>query len=83
MFAVYAIVLVALIGQTAGMMICDLRVINANHDPRVGFARAISRYVSLVASLLAVVGLLAIFSRVQPYEKWSRTRLVSGSAAIR
>ncbi len=82
-FAVYAIVLVALIGQTAGMMICDLRVINANHDPRVGFARAIGRYVSLVASLLAVVGWFAIFSRVQPYEKWSRTRLVSGSAAIR
>jgi len=82
-FAVYAVVLVALIGQTAGMMICDLRVINANHDPRVGFARALGRYVSLVASLFAVVGWFAIFSRIQPYEKWSHTRLVSGSAAIR
>ena len=81
--AVYAVVLVALVGQTVGMMICDLRVINANHDPRVGFARAIGRYVSLVASLFAVVGWFAIFNRIQPYEKWSHTRLVSGSAAIR
>ncbi len=65
------------------MMVLDLRVIRANHDPRVGFVRAIGRYVSLVASLLVIVGLLSIFRRIQPYEKWSRTRLVSGSAAIR
>ncbi|HEV3085867.1 MAG TPA: M48 family metalloprotease [Candidatus Elarobacter sp.] len=83
LLAAYAVVLVALIGQTVGMMICDLRVIGANHDPRVGFARAIGRYISLVASLFAIVGWFAIFNRVQPYEKWSRTRLVSGSAAIR
>jgi len=81
--AVYAIVLVALIGQTFGMMVLDLRVIRANHDPRVGFRRAIGRYASLVASVLAVVGLFAMFRRIQPYEKWSRTRLVSGTAAIR
>jgi Zn-dependent protease with chaperone function/uncharacterized RDD family membrane protein YckC len=79
----YAVILVALVGQTVGMMICDLRVITASHDPRIGFGRAIGRYVSLVASLFAVVGWFAIFNRVQPYEKWSRTRLVSGSAAIR
>ncbi|HYW54667.1 MAG TPA: RDD family protein [Dongiaceae bacterium] len=80
---VYAVVLVALIGQTFGMMVLDLRVIRANHDPRVGFGRAIGRYASLVASMLAVVGLLSMFRRIQPYEKWSRTRLVSGSVAIR
>ncbi|HEY0381631.1 MAG TPA: M48 family metalloprotease [Candidatus Elarobacter sp.] len=82
-FGIYAIVLVALIGQTFGMMVLDLRVIRANHDPRVGFRRAIGRYASLIASLFAIVGWLSIFRRIQPYEKWSRTRLVSGSAAIR
>jgi Zn-dependent protease with chaperone function/uncharacterized RDD family membrane protein YckC len=82
-FGAYAVIFVALIGQTFGMMVLDLRVIRANHDPRVGFGRAIGRYVSLVASLFAVVGLFSIFRRIQPYEKWSRTRLVSGSAAIR
>ena len=82
-FGAYAVILVALIGQTFGMMVLDLRVIRANHDPRIGFARAIGRYASLVASLFAVVGWLSIFRRIQPYEKWSRTRLVSGSAAIR
>ncbi len=82
-FGVYAIVLVALAGQTVGMMICDLRVVTANRDPRIGFVRALGRYSALIASLLAIVGWLSIFRRVQPYEKWSRTRLVSGSAAIR
>jgi len=80
---VYAIVLVALIGQTFGMMVLDLRVIRANHDPRVGLARAIGRYVALVAGVMIFVGLVTMFRRIQPYEKWSRTRLVSGSAAIR
>ena len=82
-FGAYAVILVALIGQTFGMMVLDLRVIRANHDPRIGFRRALGRYVSLVASMLAVIGLFSIFRRIQPYEKWSRTRLVSGSAAIR
>jgi Zn-dependent protease with chaperone function/uncharacterized RDD family membrane protein YckC len=82
-FGAYAIVLVALVGQTVGMMICDLRVVTVNRDPRVGFGRAIGRYLSLVASLFAIVGWLSLFRRVQPYEKWSSTRLVSGSAATR
>jgi len=82
-FVVYAVILVALIGQTFGMMVLDLRVIRANHDPRVGFRRAIGRYASLVGSMLVVVGVFGMFRRIQPYEKWSRTRLVSGSAAIR
>jgi Zn-dependent protease with chaperone function len=82
-FFVYGVVLVALIGQTFGMMVSDLRVVGANRESRIGFRRAIGRYVSLVASLFAVVGWLSIFRRVQPYEKWSRTRLISGSAAVR
>jgi Zn-dependent protease with chaperone function len=82
-FFVYGVVLVALIGQTFGMMVSDLRVVGANLESRIGFGRAIGRYVSLVASLFAVVGWFSIFRRVQPYEKWSRTRLVSGSTAVR
>jgi Zn-dependent protease with chaperone function len=81
--SVYAIVLVALVGQTFGMMVSDVRVVGANREARVGFGRAIGRYASLIASLIAIVGWFSVFRRVQPYEKWSRTRLVSGSAAVR
>jgi Zn-dependent protease with chaperone function len=79
----YAVILVALVGQTFGMMVCDLRVIGANRESRIGFARAIGRYVALFASMIAVIGIFSVFRRVQPFEKWSRTRLVSGSAAVR
>lgn len=82
-FLAYAVILVALIGQTFGMMVLDLRVIGANREARVGFGRAIGRYASLVASMVFVVGWFTLFRRVQPYEKWSGTRLVSGSAAVR
>lgn len=82
-FAAYVIVLVALIGQTFGMMVADLRVVRANRDSRVGFARALGRYAMLLASLVAVVGWFSMFRRIQPFERWSRTRLISGSAALR
>jgi Zn-dependent protease with chaperone function/uncharacterized RDD family membrane protein YckC len=82
-FFIYVVVLVALIGQTFGMMVSDLRVVGTNRDARVGFGRALGRYVSLIASMLAIVGWFSLFRRIQPYEKWSRTRLVSGSAAVR
>jgi Zn-dependent protease with chaperone function/uncharacterized RDD family membrane protein YckC len=83
LFLLYAIVLVALAGQTLGMMISDVRVVAANRDARVGFGRAIARYASFVVSLFALVGVFSLFRRVQPYEKWSRTRLISGSAPVR
>jgi Zn-dependent protease with chaperone function/uncharacterized RDD family membrane protein YckC len=79
----YLIVLVALAGQTLGMMISDVRVVDANRGARVGFGRAIARYASFVASVIALVGVFSLFRRVQPYEKWSGTRLVSGSAPVR
>ena len=76
----YAVVLVALIGQTFGMMVCDVRIVGANGEQRVGFRGAIARYVALFASMVAIVGVFSVFRRVQPFEKWSRTRLVSGGA---
>jgi Zn-dependent protease with chaperone function len=82
-FFVYGVVLVALVGQTFGMMVSDLRVVGANREARVGLRRALGRYVSLTLSIFAVFGWFSIFRRVQPYEKMSRTRLVSGSVAVR
>jgi uncharacterized RDD family membrane protein YckC len=82
-FFAYVVVLVALVGQTFGMMVSDLRVVGTNRTGHVGFARALARYAALIVSLFALVGWFTIFRRVQPFEKWSRTRLVSGSAAVR
>jgi Zn-dependent protease with chaperone function len=82
-FALYVIVLVALIGQTFGMMVSDVRVVGADHRTRVGFRRAFGRYFALFISLVGVIGWFSIFRHVQPFERWSRTRLVSGTAAAR
>ena len=82
-FALYVIVLVALVGQTFGMMVSDVRVVGADHRARIGFRRAIARYVSLAISLCAVVGWFSLFARIQPFEKWSKTRLVSGGVPVR
>ena len=79
----YVVGLVTLIGQTFGMMIADLRVVGADRTKRVGFGRALGRYVTLGLSLLAIFGWFSIFRRVQPYETLSRTRLVTGAAPVR
>jgi Zn-dependent protease with chaperone function len=80
--AAYAVLLVGFAGQTLGMMICDLRVVGA-HRERIGVGRALARYASLLASVCVVVGIVSVFRRVQPFEAWSRTRLVSGSTGGR
>ncbi|MBV9439731.1 MAG: RDD family protein [Candidatus Eremiobacteraeota bacterium] len=77
----YAVALVGLAGQTVGMMILDLRVVAAGIRSRVGFGAAVARYISLIASMVAIVGLFGLFRRIQPFERWSRTRLVNGSLA--
>jgi Zn-dependent protease with chaperone function len=81
---VYAVVLVAVVGQTVGMMVSDVRVVGATRgEMRIGFGRALGRYVSLALTQILIFGYFSIFRRVQPFEKWSHTRLVSGSAAVR
>ena len=80
---VYVVVLVALIGQTFGMMVSDVRVVGADRTRRVGFVGAIRRYVTLAFTMIALFGWFSIFRRVQPYETWSRTRLVTGGVAVR
>jgi Zn-dependent protease with chaperone function/uncharacterized RDD family membrane protein YckC len=82
LLAAYVVVLVAFAGQTLGMMICDLRVVGERLE-RVGLGRVLVRYVCFLASLSVIVGLIGIFGRVQPFETWSRTRLVSGSTGGR
>lgn len=78
----YYTLLVGLAGQTFGMMIVDLRVVNERFG-RVGLVRALVRFGCLIGSLVTIIGLVKIFSRIQPYEKWSRTRLIAGGASIR
>jgi Zn-dependent protease with chaperone function len=82
-FFVYAVVLVGLVGQTFGMMVSDLRVTTTERHERVTLAGAIRRYVSLVVSFCIVVGIFSVFRRIQPFEKWSGTRLVSGASPVR
>jgi hypothetical protein len=33
--------------------------------------------------MFAAIGIIKIFSRIQPFEKWSGTRLIAGGAYIR
>ena len=79
---VYVVLLVAFAGQTLGMMILDLRVVGDRRE-RIGIRRAIARYVLFALSLPAVVGIIGLFRTIQPFERWSRTRLVAGGATTR
>jgi uncharacterized RDD family membrane protein YckC len=78
----YYLLLVGFAGQTFGMLIVDLRVVNQRFG-RVGLVRALARFCCLIASMLGVIGLVKIFSRIQPYENWSGTRLIAGAAHLR
>jgi Zn-dependent protease with chaperone function len=82
-FLAYVVLLVALMGQTFGMMVADVRVVRSDRSARVGFGGAIVRYLAFFASFVGLIGIWSIFRRVQPFEKWSNTRLVSNSATVR
>jgi len=75
-FFVYVVVLVGIAGQTFGMMILGMRVVRADMG-NVGLGRALWRYAVFVLTL--PFGIFRIFGRIQPFEKWSGTRLVTGS----
>lgn len=74
-FFVYVVLLVGIAGQTFGMMILGLRVVRQNMEP-VGLGRALWRYAVFVLTL--PYSIFRIFGRIQPFEKWSGTRLVTG-----
>ncbi len=75
----YVILLVAIAGQTFGMMVMDLRVVTDRFS-RVGLGRAIARYVVGLLTFFFIYGFVRMFSRVQPFEKMTGTRLVQGNA---
>ncbi|HLI95702.1 MAG TPA: RDD family protein [Candidatus Baltobacteraceae bacterium] len=79
-FLLYCPVLVALVGQTPGMLIAGLRVVRTDFG-RVGIAQALWRY-ALVALLFWYILPLSLFSRVYANDKWSGTRLIKTERAL-
>ena len=75
-FFVYLVLLVGIAGQTFGMMILGMRVVRTNMEP-LGIGRAVWRYGIFVLTL--PYSIFRIFGRIQPFEKWSGTRIVTGS----
>jgi len=75
-FLVYVVLLVGIAGQTFGMMILGMRVVRTDMQA-VGLGRALWRY--LVFLLTLPYSIFRIFGRIQPFEKWSGTRLVTGN----
>ncbi|HTX02092.1 MAG TPA: RDD family protein [Candidatus Acidoferrales bacterium] len=79
---IYAIILVAVVGRTIGMMIMDLRVVRTDLE-RPTIWNTIARYVLAAASLVFVFPILIWgLRRVQPYDRLSGTRLVSASVQL-
>ncbi|MBV9648090.1 MAG: M48 family metalloprotease [Candidatus Eremiobacteraeota bacterium] len=75
-FFVYCTILVALAGQTMGMMVAELRVVTTRFG-QVGIGRSIFRYI--VASLsIAIfpIAMLGLLFRVHPHDRLSGTRVV-------
>ena len=76
---VYSTILVALIGQTLGMTVFDVRVVNTNFT-RPGIVQTIWRYAvafcSVVTFVAPLVVIFGFFMRVQPHDYLSRTRVV-------
>jgi hypothetical protein len=79
LIAIYVVVLVSLLGQTFGMLVMDMRVVDVRLQ-RVGPVRVVGRYLCLIASVALVYPLFRIFGRVQPFETWSGTRIVQARA---
>lgn len=74
-FPVYLALLVALAGQTFGMMITGLRVVTVDFR-RPGALRTIARYV-IVGFLWWLIVPLSVFKRrVLLHDRWTKTRLV-------
>jgi len=79
-FLVYSTALVALVGQTPGMLIAGLRVVRTDFG-RVGFAQALWRYVLLVLLFWYILP-LSPFSRVYASDKWSGTRVIKNERVL-
>ena len=78
----YCVILVTTVGRTVGMMIVDLRVVRADFS-RATFWDVFARYTVAALSFFTVFPLVLWgWRRIQPYDRLSRTRLVSASARL-
>jgi Zn-dependent protease with chaperone function/uncharacterized RDD family membrane protein YckC len=78
----YAAFLVAIAGRTVGMMVLDLRVVGLDHG-RVGIAQSIWRYfLALCCTLLVIPILLGLVRRLQPHDRYSKSRLIGGRTGL-
>ncbi len=75
-FFLYSFILVALSGQTLGMMVTEIRVVNVRFG-RTPAIQALWRYVAGIASTLTFVpAVFGLALRIQPHDRLSRTRVV-------
>jgi len=74
-FFLYSAILVALVGQTLGMTVMDVRVVRTDWG-RPTILQAIWRYVVAFVCSATAVALVGFFTRVHPHDRLSRTRLV-------
>ena len=79
-YLVYSALLVALVGQTPGMLVAGLRVVRADFG-RAGFAQAIWRYIILLLGCWYILP-LSPFSRIYAHDKWSGTRMIKSERML-
>ncbi len=79
-YYLYGALLVALSGQTLGMLIFELRVVTTRFA-RPSLPQSVWRYAAAFGSTLTAVALLGCVSRVHPHDRLSRTRVVRGRRA--
>jgi uncharacterized RDD family membrane protein YckC len=79
-FFIYSAILVAIGGQTLGMTVMEVRVVNTHfHRPTV--IQSFWRYTVALFSSLTAIALAGFFMRVHPHDRASGTRLVRGRKA--
>ena len=79
-FFAYSAILVALGGQTVGMLVMELRV-RTTSNRRPSIAQTLWRYTIAFVSVVSSFALVGLFMRVHPHDRLSRTRLVRGRRA--
>jgi Zn-dependent protease with chaperone function/uncharacterized RDD family membrane protein YckC len=81
-FCLYAAVLVAVSGQTLGMMVAELRVVTTGFAT-VGIARTIWRYMVATMCLVAFpLAMLGIVFRIHVHDRLSGTRVVRSRTKV-
>jgi Zn-dependent protease with chaperone function/uncharacterized RDD family membrane protein YckC len=76
----YSALLVALIGQTPGMLVAGLRVVRTDFG-RASVGQTIWRYVLMLLLFWYIIP-LSPFSRIYANDKWSGTRLIKAERAL-